>query len=143
MDQKITLKRTVTIKAIVTEDFKKYLIHELNNSVNSLDEKLKQMEIQGKQLIDTLTQQNATEQINSIKQQMSLERQQQQSAKDELTKRIEEAKNLPLESEFVQGTIDGFTSVKKGDNLYQKLGALEIIIKDGIVQDIIGDGENK
>lgn len=139
MESKLTLKRTVTIKAIVTEDFKKYLTHELNNSINTLDQKLKQMEIQGKQLIDSLTKQNAGEQIASIKQQMELERQQQKTAKNELQKRIDEAKNLPLESEFVQGTVDGFVSVKKGDNLYQKLGAMEIIIKDGVVQDIIGD----
>lgn len=148
MDQKkkvksVTLKRTVTIKAIVTEDFKKYLTFELQNSVKTLDEKLQQMEIQGKQLIEMLTKQGAVEQTSSIKQQMELERLQQKNAKDELLKRVEEAEKLALDSLFVQGTIDGFVTAKVGDNLYQKLGALEIIIKDGIVEDIIGDVEEK
>jgi hypothetical protein len=144
MEQKkkaVTLKRTVTIKAIVTEDFKKYLTYELQNSIKTLEDKLQQMEIQGKQLIEMLTKQGALDQVGSIRQQMEMERVQQKSAKDELTKRMDEAKNLPLDSEFVQGTIDGFVTIKPGDNLYQKLGAMEIIIKDGIVQDIIGDVE--
>lgn len=139
----ITLKRTVTIKAIVTEDFKKYLVHELNNSIKSLDQKLQQMEIQGKQLVDALTQQGANDQIQSIRQQMEMERMQQNNARQELTKRIDEANGLPLDSEFIQGTIDGFVSIKQGDNLYQKLGGMEIIIKDGIVQEITGDATAK
>ena len=148
MDQKkkvksVTLKRTVTIKAVVTEDFKKYLNYELQNSLKSLDDKLAQMEIQGKQLIEMLTKQGALDQIASIRQQMELERLQQKTSTDELSKRLDEAKNLPLGSEFVQGTIDGFVTVKTGDNLYHKLGAMEIIIKDGVVQDITGDAEEK
>ncbi|HAR62840.1 MAG: hypothetical protein DKM50_07000 [Candidatus Margulisiibacteriota bacterium] len=139
----VTLKRTVTIKAIVTEDFRKYLVYELQNSIKSLDEKLQQMEIQGKQLVEMMTKQGALDQISSIKQQIELERVQQKSAKDELTKRVDEAQSLPIDSEFVQGTIDGFVSIKPGDNLYQKLGAMEIIIKDGIIQDITGDVEEK
>ncbi len=54
-------------------------------------------------------------------------------------KEIDEARNLPLGSTFSQGTIDGLVSIKPGDNLYHKLGAAEIIIKDGIVQEIIGN----
>lgn len=137
----VTLKRTVTIKAVVTEDFKKYLTYEIQNSIKSLDDKLQQMEIQGKQLIEMLTKQGGSDQINSIKQQMDMERIQQRSAKEELVKRMDEAKGLPLDSHFVQGTIDGFVTVKVGDNLYQKLGALEIMIKDGLVEDIIGDAD--
>jgi len=73
--------------------------------------------------------------------QLKLEKQQQLSVISDLQKRIIDAKNLPLDSEFVQGTIDGFVGIKVGDNLYQKLGALEIIVKDGVIQDIKGDTE--
>lgn len=133
------LKRTVTIKAIVTEDFKKYLKHELTVSISNMDKKLQQMEIQGKQLVDSLTQQSAMEQVNSIKQQLELERQQHKQAKAELTQRITESNSLELGSEFIQGTIDSFVEIKKGDNLYEKLGAMEVVIKDGIVQEIRGE----
>jgi len=44
---------------------------------------------------------------------------------------------LQMGSYFMQGTVDGFVSVNVGDNLYEKLGGMEIFIEDGIVQDIV------
>ena len=139
MAKPITLKRTVTIKAIVTDDFKKYLGHEIDNSIGELDKKLKVVEDQGKKLIESLQSSGSKDQIASVQQQIQLESQQQEQAKSDLEKRKADVSKLNLDSEFVQGTIDGFVGVKVGDNLYQKLGALEIIIKDGVVQDIKGD----
>jgi chaperonin cofactor prefoldin len=76
------------------------------------------------------------QQVSTFKQQLAAEKQRQELSIQELQKRIEEAKKLPLDSEFIQGTVDGFVQVKKGDNLYEKLGAMEITIKDGVVQNI-------
>lgn len=141
MVKTVTLKRTVTIKAIVTEDFKNYLTYELETAIKDLQQKIQGMEQQGKALIDSLQSEGSSDQIKSIEQQLKLEKQQQQNVINDLTRRIEEAKGLQLDTEFVQGTIDGFVGVKVGDNLYQKLGALEIIVKDGIIQDLKGDME--
>jgi len=141
MVRTVTLKRTVTIKAIVTEDFKNYLCYELETAIKDLQQKIQGMESQGKALIESLQNEGASDQIKSIEQQLKLEKQQQMNVINDLNRRIEEAKALELDSEFVQGTIDGFVGVKVGDNLYQKLGALEIIVKDGVIQDIKGDTE--
>lgn len=141
MSKTITLKRTVTIKAIVTEDFKNYLSFELETAIKDLKNKIQEIEKQGKSLISSLQNDGSSEQIKSIEQQLKLEKQQQENVISDLTKRIGEAKNLQLNSEFVQGTIDGFVGVKVGDNLYQKLGALELIVKDGVIQEIKGDSE--
>ena len=135
----VTLKRTVTIKAIVTDDFKKYLKQEIQQAVADLDKKLEEVMVQGGRLVEQLKSQGQTEQLTVIQQQMEMDRQQQAAAKDELQKKLQESELLALNSEFTQGTIDGFVSVKPGDNLYEKLGALEIVVKDGIVQDIRGD----
>ncbi len=136
MQDKVTLKRTVTIKAIVTEDFRRYLVHELNSAIRNLETKLHAVVDQGKNLLKALNDQGAKEQMQNIKQQLELERQQSRSAIEDLKKRIEDAKNLTLGSEFIQGTVEGFVDVKKGENLYKALGALEIIIKDGDIMDI-------
>jgi hypothetical protein len=98
MVKPITLKRTVTIKAIVTEDFKKYLSHEIDNSINELDSKLKVVENQGKQLIDSLVKGGNTEQVNNVKQQIQLEKQQQDQAKGDLLKRKEDVSKLEMGS---------------------------------------------
>ncbi len=141
MSKSVTLKRTVTIKAIVTEDFKKYLTYELETSIKDLQKKMSDIEVQAKGLIDSLGKDSSPEQSKMISQQLQVEKQQQESTVADLKKRIEDAKNLKLDSEFIQGTIDGFTTIKAGDNLYQKLGALEIVVKDGVVQEIKGEQE--
>ena len=135
----VTLKRTVTIKAIVTDDFKKYLKQELQQAVTDLDNKLDEVVKQGNALVGQLEAQGQTEQIQVIHQQMELDKQQQSAAKADLEKKVSEADLLALNSEFTQGTIDGFVSIKAGDNLYEKLGALEIVVKDGLILDIRGD----
>lgn len=142
MSKSITLKRTVTIKAIVTEDFKKYLTYELETSIKDLQKKMLDIEKQAQDLMSSLDQNGASDQSKMISQQLQIERQQQENTINDLKKRIDDAKNLQLDSEFIQGTIDGFTTVKAGDNLYQKLGALEIVVKDGIVQEIKGEQDN-
>ena len=135
----VTLKRTVTIKAIVTDDFKTYLKQELQQAIQDLDNKLNEVVAQGNKLVEQLQAQGQEDQIKVIQQQMELDKQQQTAAKADLEKKINDASLLALDSEFVQGTIDGFVSVKSGDNLYEKLGALEIVVKDGLIQDIRGD----
>lgn len=142
MSKSVTLKRTVTIKAIVTEDFKKYLTYELETSIKDLQKKMTDVEKQANDLIASLEKTGSSDQIKMIGQQLQIEKQQQENTISDLQKRIQDAKNLQLDSEFIQGTIDGFTTVKVGDNLYQKLGALEIVVKDGVVQDIKGEQDN-
>jgi len=136
--RKITLQRTITIKVIVTEEFKNYLISELERAINNLDTQLNSMESQGKKLIDTLKKQGekTKKQVSAIAQQINLDKQQESLAKEDLTKKINEAKGLKIGAEFVQGTVNGFIDVGKGDNLYKLLGGMEIIIKDGVVQEI-------
>jgi hypothetical protein len=140
MAEALTLQRTVTIKVIVTEEFKKYLTAELDRAIKNLDNQVLTMETQGKKLIESLKKQGekTVKQVSAIVQQINLDKQQESLAKADLLKKVEEAKNLKLGAEFIQGTVNGWVGVNKGDNLYKKLGAVEVIIKDGVIQDIKG-----
>jgi Ni,Fe-hydrogenase I large subunit len=134
----IQVKRTITVKVIVTEQFKNYLVEELTNAIRNLDNQLVQLESQGSKLVDSLklAGDKAQKQMDQVKQQMELDKQQQKLAKEDLLKKIKEAKLLALNTEFNQGTLDSWVEIQKGDNLYEKLGATEIIVKDGVIQDI-------
>ncbi|MFC1483020.1 YlqD family protein [Candidatus Margulisiibacteriota bacterium] len=135
----VRLKRSVTIKVIVTEDFKKYLKLEIEKALENLDRQMQNVEGKAKQLIQTLEDKkgdSAKKQVSSIKQQVQMDRYQQMLAKTDLEKRKAEADTLAIGSEFLQGTIDSFVDLKKGDNLYKKLGGMEVIIKDGEILDI-------
>ena len=136
----LALQRNVTIKVIVTEEFKKYLVAELERAIKNMDGQLGNMETQGKRLVENLKKQGekTVKQISSIVQQINLDKQQASLAKADLDKKIAEAKALKIGSEFLQGTVQGNVTVKEGDNLYKKLGGVEVLLKDGVIQEIRG-----
>ncbi|MGE4170753.1 MAG: YlqD family protein [Candidatus Margulisiibacteriota bacterium] len=125
----VTLKRTVTIKAVVTEKFKEYMLFELEDAVKKTNQRIAEIDQQIK-----ILGKPDSEAKREIHLQLEAEKEKSRLALQELPMRIDEAKKLALNSYFVQGMIDGFVSVKEGDNLYEKLGAMEIIIKDGVIQ---------
>jgi len=75
-------------------------------------------------------------QSRAVRQQLELERARQEAAKAELQMRLREAEALELNSEFPQGTVESLVEVGIGDNLFNKIGRTEIIIKDGIILEI-------
>ena len=137
-EKSVELKRVVMVKAIVTEPFKQNLIKELERAVANLDAQLNQMEIQGKNYLEDLKKKGLMQKAAAFKHQMDEERGRQAASKSDLLMKIEEAKRLQLNSEFVQGPLEGPVQVSLGDNLYKKVGGAEIIVKDGIIQELRG-----
>ena len=43
---------------------------------------------------------------------------------------------LELGTLYSQGPVEGFVNVAVGDNLYEKLGAVELVVEDGVVKKI-------
>jgi hypothetical protein len=124
--QQITLSRRVAIKAVVTDKFKQYLHFELEQAVRMTDQRLKELDEKLKGL-DAAHPNFKVFNDDKIRLQ------------DELaaTKNQETTIGTLKDGEmFSQGTIEGFVGVNVGDNLYDKLGGLELIVKDGIIQKI-------
>lgn len=135
-NESIELKRVVMVKAIVTEAFKANLIKELERAIGNLDTQVTQMETQGKTYLEDLKKKGLMQKAAAFKQQMEEERARQAAAKSDLLMKVEEAKRLVINSEFVQGPLEGPVDVSIGDNLYKKVGGAEILVKDGIIQEI-------
>jgi len=129
----ITVARPVVIKAIVTESFKRLYTQELQAAIGRVEELTTQLDAQIRR---TELERQITPQSRVVRQQLELERARQESARLELQARLREAESLDLHSEFPQGTIDSFTEVKIGDNLFQKIGRTEIVVKDGIIVEV-------
>ncbi|MBI3975519.1 MAG: YlqD family protein [Armatimonadetes bacterium] len=129
----ITVARPVVIKAIVTESFKRLYTQELQAAIARVEELVGQLDAQIRR---TELERQITPQARAIRQQLELERARQESTRLELQARLREAEGLELNSEFPQGTVDSFTEVKIGDNLFQKLGRTEIVVKDGIIIEV-------
>src|SRR6185436_9659302 len=139
----IQLKRPVMIKAIVTEVFKTNANAEIQNALQQLDLQLQQLEFQSKRAIGDLEKRMTDPgagitraQVDGLRGQIDTERNRLAGMKTELLQRMEVIKQLELGSEFVQGTVDNYVEVKKGENLYEKMSNTEVIVKDGVIVEI-------
>lgn len=134
----IELKRIVMVKAIVTEAFKDNLVKELERAIANIDGQVNQMEAQSKGYMEDLKKKGLMQKAAAFKHQYEEERGRQSAAKADLMMKVEEAKRLQIGSEFVQGPLEGPVTVSVGDNLYKRVGGAEIVVKDGIIQEIRG-----
>ena len=130
------LKRAVTIKTIVTEEFKKDLTEELTKTLSKIDSAAQQLEYQIRRYVPEVAKADI-EQAGRIRRELEGERQRHEGIKAEITERMREVSGLKIGDEFVQGNIESDVEVQVGDDLAKKIGAAEVIVKDGIIQEII------
>ena len=129
------LKRAVTIKAIVTEDFKRNLQDELNRTLVRVDAATQDLEAQLRRYIPEIAKTDL-EQAGRLRRELETERQRHLSARAEIQDRLKEVSSLEIGSEFAQGTVESDIEVSVGDHLFDKLTDAEIVVKDGVVQEI-------
>ena len=132
----IELKRVVMVKAIVTEPFKQNLVKELERAATNIESQISQMEERGKNYLEDLKKKGLMQKAAAFRHQIDDEKSRQSAARTDLLLKIEEAKTLQLGTEFVQGPLEGPVTVKMGENLYKKVGGAEVVVKDGIIQEI-------
>ena len=131
----ITLTRPVTLRVIVTEQFKQEMEAELQEAADTTQRRIDQIDFQARRILADL-QRTDLNQAMQVRRQIEAEKDRHESAKKELLERVKEVGELELGSEFPRATLEGLVEIKEGDNLYDKLGKTEIIIKDGIVIEI-------
>jgi len=126
----LTVSRPVVIKAIVTESFKRLYVQDLEEAIKRVEAIEQQLD---SQIRRAELERTLTPQTRAVRQQLELERARQEAARAELEMRLREARQLELNSEFAQGTVESLVQVNVGDNLFNRLGRAEIVVKDGII----------
>lgn len=129
----ITVSRPVVIKAVVTESFKRLYVQDLEEAMKRVDAVVQQIDTQIRR---AELERQVSPQSRAVRQQLELERARQEATKVELSMRLREAQELALNSEFPQGTVESLVEVSVGDNLFDKIGRTELVVKDGIVLEI-------
>lgn len=129
------LKRAVTIKTIVTEEFKSNLKDELTKTLTRIDTVTQQLDFQLQRYIPEVAKADI-EQAGRLRREIEGERQRHEGMKAEINGRLKEVIGLEIGAEYAQGTVESEVEVAVGDNLLDKLSNAEIIIKDGIIQEI-------
>ncbi len=132
----LSLSRNISLKAIVTDDFKKYYILEMEERLKVLKNQFDQIDKTLEDIVKKLTSQNLQKRIPEFEEGSLREKSRLSAEIDGIEKQIEYIKSLAINSLFQQGPLQGLVTVHEGDNLYQKISSAEIIVKDGIIQEI-------
>lgn len=132
----VTLKRTVTIKALVTDKFKQYMQFEVNEALKNSQLRINQIDSQVKEIEKALAEKPGDKFRQRSLEQLKMEKGQLLHSAEELQNRSKAITQMKNGEYFTQGMVDGFVTVNIGDNLYEKLGGMEILLNDGIIQEI-------
>ena len=143
-DGSLTIKRTITVRAVVTPRWKEDAERELSNAIANVDGQLSQLEQEGQQLIDEIRRQSANpldprvqDQVASVQQQVAAKRAELEEQKRQLLEQQRQVRDLEMEQIVEQGQLESFTDVRVGDNLVDKLQA-SLLVRDGVIEAIEG-----
>lgn len=138
----IKVKRSITIKTIVTNQFKKQTTEELNKELHLLENQILQLELQNKQIQDqaasyaSMYNGNEAKQIQEALAEIAAKIQQMNIFKQELHSQKESITHMALDNMIITGSLENYVELNIGENIYDKFKEAEIIVKDGIIQEI-------
>ncbi len=143
MAESIQLIRQVAVKAIVTENFKSQVGAEIQRNLQQIDAELQQLEFKAKRAMAELDKRNPPLATNELSHQKDAIRAQAESEKvrlfqlkDEMEGQNQALAELPLGSVVTQFTVENSVEVRVGENIFNRLEGGEILVKDGIIQEI-------
>ena len=138
----LTIKRSISIKAIVTSTWKQDAENELSKAISTSDQQLSQLEQEGQQVVSNIRSQSINpldprvqEQVGQIQQQVAAKRNELEEQKRNLLQQQNQVRELKLDDIVDQGQVDSFCDVSIGDDLIKKM-QVSITVKDGIIQSI-------
>jgi uncharacterized protein (DUF342 family) len=139
-DGTLSIKRTITVRAVVTPRWKEDAERELSNAVSNTDAQLAQLEQEGQQLIDEIRRQSANpldprvqDQVGSVQQQVAAKRAELEEQKRQILEQQRQVRDLEMEQIVEQGQLESTVEVRVGDNLVEKLQAA-VLVRDGVVE---------
>jgi hypothetical protein len=143
MADSIQLTRQVAIRTIVTENFKTQVSEEIARNLQQIETEMQQMEFRVKRAIADLEKKAGTAataddraQIGNLRAQLETEKIRLNQLKEDMQGQSKALVELPIGSVVTQFTLESPVEIKVGENIFQKLESGEILVKDGIVQEI-------
>ena len=141
-----TIKRQITVRAVVTPRWKEDAERELSNAIRSIDQQLAQLEQEGQRLVDEIRRQSINpldprvqEQVGSLQQQVAAKRAELEEQKRQVLDQQRQVRELAMEEIVDQGQLESFCQVGVGDNLVEKLQAA-VVVRDGVIEAMEGAG---
>ena len=143
-DGSLSIKRSITVRAVVTPRWKEDAEREISNAIAGSDAQLAQLEQEGQQLVDAIRSQSINpldprvqEQVASVQEQVAAKRAELEEQKRQLIEQQRQVRDLEMEQIVDQGQLDSFCDVRVGDNLVEKL-QVAVVVRDGLIEAIEG-----
>ena len=138
----LSIKRSITIRAVVTPAWKEEAERELSAGISATDQQLAQLEQEGQQVVDDVRRQSANpldprvqEQVAQVQQQVAAKRAELEEQKRKLLQQQAQVRELEMEQIVDQGQLESFCDIKVGDNLVSKM-QVAVVVRDGVIESI-------
>jgi hypothetical protein len=131
----VQVKRTVILRAIVTDELKQQVSEELQSAADEIEQRVQQLDFSTKAYITDL-QRADLQRAMAVRKQIEAEKQKQNELRDALLERKAQVAELENGQEVIRGTLESFVEINEGDDLSVLLGGTEIVTKDGLVTEI-------
>lgn len=131
----LTVKRSVAIYAVVTEQLKEELRAELQEGIDTTQRRIDQMDFQSRRFLADLQAADLT-QAMAARRQIEAEKRRHEALKQELAQQLAGVDTLEMGSEFARGTVEGTVELKVGDDLMKQVAGAVIVMKDGVIVEI-------
>ncbi len=147
-DSKLLLKRSVTVKAVVTPRWKDEAQQQLQAQLNQADGEIQRIEQQYSRMVSEIQKQSiqlptgpsgaTQQQLEELQVQFNNRKAELLNNKNQVLQQLNQVQLLENGQEVVQGQIDSYFSVSQGDNLIQRM-QVELLLRDGVIEEIRGD----
>ena len=138
----LSIKRSITIRAVVTSAWKEEAERELSAGISTTDQQLAQLEQEGQQVVDDVRRQSANpldprvqEQVAQVQQQVAAKRAELDEQKRNLLQQQAQVRELEMEQIVDQGQLESFCDIQVGDNLVSKM-QVAVVVRDGVIEAI-------
>ncbi|GAB6180607.1 hypothetical protein JCM14036_19260 [Desulfotomaculum defluvii] len=129
----LTITRPVMVKVRITDQYKRALAMELQQTVSKLELEIQQLEFQTRKLNEIAKKNPSVAEVPLA--QLEQEKQKRMDTRLKLLDKIKEVGKLENGTEVLQGKVESFVQVQVGDDWNQLMNA-EIILQDGKVAEI-------
>ena len=143
-DGSLTIKRPITVRAVVTPTWKEEAEREISNSIAGIDQQLGQLEQEGQQVVEEVRRQSANpldprvqDQVAQIQQQVAAKRSELEEQKRTFLQQQSQVRELEMDQIVEQGQLESNCQLQVGDNLVEKM-QVAIVVRDGVVEAIEG-----
>ena len=141
----LIIQRQVNIKAIVTPRWKEEAQQALQAQLNQVDGQLQSLDMQLQQVLTDMQKQSiqppgpdTLQQMEGVKMQFNQGKSELLEQKNQVLQQLQQVQTLSIEQQVDQGQVVSNFAIKVGDNLISKMN-VEILLRDGIVEEIRGD----